>query len=77
MSYSFKKDSGRSHTLSVVTSTERLCACSKIRISFSISVCLTFSFRCTSSLGRILSTAASSSAPLTGLARYPLNPSFR
>ena len=77
MPNSFRRAFGRSHTLSVVTRMDRLWACSKIRISFSISDCLAASLICTSPLGRTLSTAASSSAPLTGLARYPLKPSFR
>ena len=70
MSNSFLRDSGRSHTLSVVIRIDRRFARSKIRMSLSISdYCLMSSLTCTSSLGRMLSTAASSSAPLTGLAR--------
>ena len=69
MPNSFLRDSGRSLTLSVVTRIERLWACSKIRMSFSMSACRASSFSWISPLGRMLSTAASSSAPLTGLAR--------
>ena len=63
------RDSGRSHTLSVVTISDIRLACSKISTSFPISDWLAVSLKATSSLGRMLSTAASSSAPLMGLGR--------